>query len=334
MNLVRLTAWLVLAAVLPLRGLATDDKKNKETQNEVTELLAHAAALQNIRAPGSPPFHLRLRVHAEHITTKPVDGTYDEVWLIPNKWRREVTFPGFTQAEVGDEDSKWVSRNASFRPSVAFAISRALDVLAQKELLPDEEVSRFNTRKKAGAELHCADLHTSSRNRLLCFGSSGTLVSQEAQEERFEYDDYGKFGHKLFPRHMQVYQSGQRVLDMRVEGLSSAPDAKLELFQHDATAQQMAPCESTGPRVPTKRITPEYPPEARRSFQQGTVILYALLSGDGHVQEVRVVQSVSPALDRAATEAVRQWVYPPVQCGPVPLPTETEISVNFALSVR
>lgn len=333
MNLVRLIALLILAAVLPLRGFATDDKKKQETQKEVAELLAHASSLQNIRAPGSQPFHLHVGVHAEHITTKPVAGIYDEVWLIPNKWRREMIFPGFTQAEVGDEDSKWVSRNTSFRPSVAFAISRALDVLTRIELLPDEK-ARFNTRKKAGAELHCADLQTSSRNRLLCFGSSGTLVSQEAQDERFEYDDYGKFGDKLFPRHMQVYQSGQRVLDMRVEELSSAPDVKLELFQHNATAQQMSACESTGPRVPTKRITPEYPPEARQRFQQGTVILYALLSGDGHVQEVRVVQNVSPALDRAATEAVKQWVFPPVQCGAVPLPTETEISVNFALSVR
>jgi hypothetical protein len=124
----RPATWVTLAVIFSLRGYAADDKKQQE-QTESVALFARAGAPQDIRADGSQPFHLHLQVHAQHVTTKPVDGSHDEVWLAPDKWRREMTFPGFTQVEVGDKDSKWVSRNASFRPSVAYAISRALDRL-------------------------------------------------------------------------------------------------------------------------------------------------------------------------------------------------------------
>jgi TonB family protein len=324
--------WIMLAVIFALRVYAADDKKPQE-QTESSELLARAGALQDIRADGSQPFHLHLQVHAQHITTKPVDGSYDEVWLAPDKWRREMTFPGFTQVEVGDKDSKWVSRNASFRPSVAYAISRALDRLSRKDLLAEEKVLTVRTKRKEGVELRCTDLQVSSRKHSLCFGPSGTLFSEETPTERFEYQDYGKFGVKLFPRHMQVYQSGERVLDIRAEELPLASNLAPELFEHDTSARHMAPCERPELEAPTKRTQPMYPPEARRAFQQGTVILYAFLASDGRVQNVRVVQNVSPALDGATVDAVQQWVYAPVRCGKVPLPTEIEVSVNFALSI-
>src|SRR5271166_4433818 len=116
----RPSCWIVLAVIFSLHGYAADDK-GQQAQNEGEELFARAGTLQDIRADGSQPFHLHLQIHAQHVTTKPVDGGYDEVWLAPDKWRREMTFPGFTQVEVGDKDSKWVSRNASFRPSVTYA---------------------------------------------------------------------------------------------------------------------------------------------------------------------------------------------------------------------
>jgi TonB family protein len=191
----------------------------------------------------------------------------------------------------------------------------------------------LRTKKKAGVELRCTDLHISSRKHSLCFEPSGTLFSEETPTERFEYYDYIKFGDKLFPRHMQVFQSGERVLDMRAEELPLASNLRPESFQHDASAGRMAPCERPDPEITTKKIQPAYPPEARRALQQGTVIPYALLASDGHVENVRVVQNVSPALDGASVDAVQQWVYTPVRCGKIPLPSEIEVSVNFARSI-
>lgn len=68
--------------------------------------------------------------------------------------------------------------------------------------------------------------------------------------------------------------------------------------------------------------------------QEGTVVLYALLSPDGQVQRLKVLESAGKSLDQSALQAVRQWRYATVRCGTTPLPFETEIRVNYSLSNR
>ena len=92
----------------------------------------------------------------------------------------------------------------------------------------------------------------------------------------------------------------------------------------------MAPCERWTSKPPVK-VPPHYPPDARAARQQGTVILYALVSPDGRVEQTSVLESAGASLDRAAVEAVRQWGYPPVNCGTAPLATEIEAEVRFEL---
>ena len=56
-----------------------------------------------------------------------------------------------------------------------------------------------------------------------------------------------------------------------------------------------------------KRVAPVYPPLAARAKVEGVVILEATVGRDGRVEDVEVLRSV-PLLDRAAIDAVRQWV--------------------------
>lgn len=57
------------------------------------------------------------------------------------------------------------------------------------------------------------------------------------------------------------------------------------------------------------RTEPDYPEAARRIRLEGMVILEAIISGDGAVEDIRVVHSANPLLDAAAQKAVRQWRY-------------------------
>ena len=79
-----------------------------------------------------------------------------------------------------------------------------------------------------------------------------------------------------------------------------------------------------------KHVNPSYPAEARQARVQGVVILEALISVDGRVQDVKVLRSV-PMLDEPATEAVRQWVFTPTLLNGVPVPVIYTVTVNFAL---
>jgi protein TonB len=49
------------------------------------------------------------------------------------------------------------------------------------------------------------------------------------------------------------------------------------------------------------------------------------------VTDVKVLRGL-PALDQAAVEAVRQWVYTPTLLNGVPVPVIMTVTVNFKLS--
>lgn len=201
----------------------------------------------------------------------------------------------------------------------------------------DEQVKKVFDRKKDGPELHCVDIKRGTFDRTLCFDSAGPLVSSEESHEsdgrklRVEYMDFQKFGDKLFPRQMRVYQNGEQVLEVKVAALDQLPDATLAHFDHAANAHLMAICDRWGESTPAKKITPRYPPDALRDHQEGTVTLYATLAADGSVDQLKLLDSGGTAFDTASMQAVRQWVYPPLTCGARPLPSEIEVQVNFSI---
>jgi protein TonB len=60
------------------------------------------------------------------------------------------------------------------------------------------------------------------------------------------------------------------------------------------------------------RVEPAYPPIAVSAHLEGIVILEAIVGREGAVEEVKVLRSVHPLLDREAEIAVKQWRYSPL----------------------
>lgn len=85
--------------------------------------------------------------------------------------------------------------------------------------------------------------------------------------------------------------------------------------------------------APPKKIrdvAPVYPQIAIAARVQGAVVIEAVISTTGTVENVRVVTSV-PLLDQAALDAVRQWVYTPTKLRGVPVPVMMSVKVEFRL---
>ena len=85
-------------------------------------------------------------------------------------------------------------------------------------------------------------------------------------------------------------------------------------------------------RPPTqlRRVNPAYPQEALASGVQGTVILETVIERDGTVSEARILRSI-PALNQAAIDAVKQWIYTPTLLNGVPVPVIMTVTVQFTL---
>jgi len=80
-----------------------------------------------------------------------------------------------------------------------------------------------------------------------------------------------------------------------------------------------------------RRVQPEYPVLARSARIQGTVVMSAIISKEGRIENLRVLAG-HPMLVRAAIGAVSQWRYRPYILNNDPVEVETEITVNFSLS--
>lgn len=100
-----------------------------------------------------------------------------------------------------------------------------------------------------------------------------------------------------------------------------------------AAAVPIAPLRVGGEiKEPTKlkHVPPVYPDIAVRANVHGNVILECLVSPMGRVTSVTVVKGI-PLLDKAAMEAVKQWVYMPTLKDGVPLPVILTVTVRFGL---
>jgi TonB family protein len=109
------------------------------------------------------------------------------------------------------------------------------------------------------------------------------------------------------------------------------------------SAQQTTPPAATQPQrfiavsagvAAARRISgnsPEYPAIAKAAKVQGTVVLYAEISKDGTIQNLRVI-SGPPMLQSAALDAVRTWTYKPYLLNGEPVAVRTQINIVFNLA--
>ncbi len=76
---------------------------------------------------------------------------------------------------------------------------------------------------------------------------------------------------------------------------------------------------------------PVYPPLAKAARIQGTVVLEAVISKQGTIENLSVLQG-HPLLIQAAIDAVKQWRYKPTLLNGEPVEVITTITVNFSLT--
>ena len=79
-----------------------------------------------------------------------------------------------------------------------------------------------------------------------------------------------------------------------------------------------------------RKVEPKYPPLAIAARIQGSVVLAAVISRAGTIENLRLVTG-HPMLVPAAIDAVRQWQYRPYILNGDVIEVETQITVNFVL---
>lgn len=79
-----------------------------------------------------------------------------------------------------------------------------------------------------------------------------------------------------------------------------------------------------------KHVFPVYPPGAQTSRLAGGLFIQAVVTTQGDVANLRLLNSV-PAFNRAALDAVSRWKYEPTLVDSVPVPVLLTVTVSFSL---
>lgn len=81
------------------------------------------------------------------------------------------------------------------------------------------------------------------------------------------------------------------------------------------------------------KIEPHYPDKPRRAGIEARVILEAMVTREGQVENIKVLYSTAPGLgfEQAAEEAVANWKYRPAELDGQPIDVFFRVSVNFEI---
>lgn len=79
----------------------------------------------------------------------------------------------------------------------------------------------------------------------------------------------------------------------------------------------------------TQQVDPGYPLELMKQNVQGTVVLAAVIRGDGSVGEVKVLRGVDDRLDQYASAALSRWRFRPATRNGDPVPLQTVVMIPF-----
>lgn len=108
------------------------------------------------------------------------------------------------------------------------------------------------------------------------------------------------------------------------------PQAVEQLPQTEPNAARAIASGNEPRPMPDQSPAPQYPTEALRRGESGTVVVQVQVDAAGNPADARITQrSGSRLLDRAALDAVRRWRFQPAMVEGQPVPGTLEIPFDF-----
>ena len=109
---------------------------------------------------------------------------------------------------------------------------------------------------------------------------------------------------------------------------NDSPDRGMQNVAEEANAVRVAPAVMEANLLASR--VPAYPETAKEDRIEGPVVVQAIISKDGFVDRVHVIEG-NPRLRSAATEAISKWRYKPYLLNGKPVEVATTITVDFSL---
>jgi hypothetical protein len=88
----------------------------QERKSDWTDVIAIAIQHSALTLPGSKPFHLRAEIIESTNPDSGYKGKFEEHWVSPEKWRRTIDSPDFSQTKVVNGDKVFERDTGDYFP--------------------------------------------------------------------------------------------------------------------------------------------------------------------------------------------------------------------------
>ena len=127
-----------------------------------------------------------------------------------------------------------------------------------------------------------------------------------------------------------------RLLALTLLAAAFVAQSPLLVGQDDSKARQDAePIYHIGGGVTAPKVIyapdPEYDDASRKAKLSGTVVLSVVVTKEGRTRDVKVVKSLSRALDKQAIAAVSRWTFTPATKDGEPVAVELKVETSFRI---
>lgn len=309
--------------------------------SEKGDIVKQAVEKSQITLSGSRPFHLKATVIEG---TNPENDEYkaeiEEYWVAPDKWRRVVKSPEFSQTivvngtkvqeeDTGDYYPNWLRTivEAIFDPGRVLA-GVDLTKSSDNPVLGGPELCRRFTMR-AGIPPVGNNVFSS-----YCF-QSGLISSVGIPGYHAAYENYRKFGDKKVARTVTEYIEPGTEVEARIEQLEeiTAPDESM--YEIAQTASQLKTVQVNEETIRKLAIDPPPMswPTVRAGKTSGVLSIYVCLDRTGKVREIYDLNSDHPDMTDAARKQVTAWNFRTAVSNGVPVQVEGILTFAYETKI-
>jgi TonB family protein len=318
----------VCLACLQLCCLAQDVQARAEA------MMNRARHLSDIRSKNALAFRLKATFSFTGKDLESAQGTYTEIWISGEQWRRETVVNDFHRVEVGTRNRIWKLDNSSDVPETAARLPGLFNIFPSASAALEFDSITPTSGQKVEEECLTTKPGSHQERSAFCFEEkSGALLEVAVPDIRpmnsntysCLYGTFRRFGDYSFPREIACFKDKHRMVEAKIEEISAEPSPDAALFQPPAGAIELGNC-------PTRPTAPKATRQESPSISWGdskSVMLALVVGTKGKPQNVTVLESGGKHVDDAARDAVSQWRFIPATCNGEPIPAEINIRFDF-----
>lgn len=325
--------YLISAILLVGPALRSQQPAPPPPSKTPQDLMADAIKLNNLTTPGTAPWHIKSSWQILDDKGAVTDeGTYEELWLSPNRYKRTFTGKTFSQTDYGTE--KGFARSGTQDDAPALLLDLRRELVEPLFYNSSDKAPKLTIEPMEAKAMNLLCLKTGQLPRTgitSCVGANQPVLrvtSDWIQGLQILHNRILPLQDHFVPGDLRILREGKTVATANIESVQ---------LVDTANAPDLTPTADSVPMPRRIRIHwdqvvdkphPKVSSRALEGHLSGTVVLDVLVSTSGTVKKVRVLSGPKD-LQQGALETVSMWRFFPPKDNGEPVEASGTIQINY-----